>query len=72
MRQHTRTLGLKIASDHRLLNFLKGRSVATIASIEPGSDRIEVDGGVIASSCQDDHDEVLGCWAFYRRPNRPN
>ena len=34
--------------------------------------RIDVEGGVIASSCQEDHEEVLGCWYFYRLPGKPN
>jgi hypothetical protein len=69
---HTRTLGPKIVADFRLLNHLRGRSIGTVDDIEPGSTRIEVEGGVIASSCVDDHDEVLTCWAFYRERRRPD
>jgi hypothetical protein len=71
-RPHPRTLGPKIAADHRLLNYLRGRSVATADQIEPGSTRIEVEGGTIASSCEEDHEEVLGCWRFYRFRGKPN
>jgi hypothetical protein len=71
-RPHARTLGPKIAADHRLLNYLRGRSVATADQIEPGSTRIEVEGGTIASSCEEDHEEVLGCWRFYRFRGKPN
>ena len=70
--EHTRTLGRKIAAEFRLLNHLRGRSTGTVDDIDPGSVRIEVDGGVIASSCQDDHDEVLTCWAFYQERRRPD
>jgi hypothetical protein len=69
---HTRTLGPKIAADHRLLNYLRGRSVDTVDQIDPGSTRIEVEGGTIASSCDEDHEEVLGCWRFYRQRGKPN
>ena len=69
---HTRTLGLKIAADYRLLNYLRGRSTAMADSIPPGSTTIEVEGGVLASRCEEDHEEVLECWYFYRRPGRPN
>lgn len=69
---HARSLGPKIAADHRLLNHLKGRATRTTVDIEPGSTTIEVDGGLIASSCEDDHDEVLTCWTFYRRPGKVN
>jgi hypothetical protein len=71
-RPHPRALGTKIAADHRLLNYLRGRSVATADQIEPGSTRIEVEGGTIASSCEEDHEEVLGCWRFYQRRGKPN
>jgi hypothetical protein len=70
--QHSRTLGPKIAADHRLLNYLRGRSVGTVDQIDPGSTRIEVEGGTIASSCEEDHEEVLGCWRFYRYRGKPN
>jgi hypothetical protein len=69
---HPRALGPKIAADHRLLNYLRGRSVETEDRIDPGSFRIEVEGGTIASSCEEDHEEVLGCWRFYRRQGKPN
>ena len=69
---HTRTLGPKIAADFRLLNHLRGRSTGSVDDIEPGSARIPVEGGEIASSCDDDHDEVLTCWAFYRERRRPD
>jgi hypothetical protein len=69
---HTRTLGPKIAADFRLLNHLRGRSTMTTDEIVPGSIRIEVEGGAIASSCQEDHEEVLGCWYFYRLARKPN
>lgn len=72
MKPHPRTLGPKIAADYRLLNHLRGRPLGTIAQIAPGSTTIEVDGGVIASRCEEDHDEVLTCWAFYRRPDPVN
>jgi hypothetical protein len=71
-RSHARTLGPKIAKDLRLLNYLRGRSVATVDQVDPGSTRIEVEGGTIASSCAEDHEEVLGCWAFYRQRGKPN
>jgi hypothetical protein len=70
--RHSRTLGEKIVADHRLLNYLRGRSVATTDQIEPGSTRIEVEGGTVASSCEEDHEEVLGCWRFYRQRGKPN
>jgi hypothetical protein len=66
MKPHARALGPKIVADYRLLNHLRGRPMGTIADIEPGSIRLEVDGGVIASRCEEDHEEVLTCWAFYR------
>jgi hypothetical protein len=69
---HSRDLGPKIAADFRLLNHLRGRSTGTVDDIPPGSTRIDVAGGVIASSCEDDHDEVLGCWYFYRERRHPN
>ena len=71
-RPHSRALGDKIVADHRLLNYLRGRSVATQDQIDPGSTRIEVEGGTLASSCNEDHDEVLECWAFYRQLGKPN
>jgi hypothetical protein len=43
-----------------------------VDQIDPGSTRIEVEGGTIASSCEEDHEEVLGCWRFYRRQGKPN
>jgi hypothetical protein len=70
--EHSRTLGPKIAADYRLLNHLRGRSTSTVDDIEPDATRIEVDGGAIASSCHDDHDEVLTCWAYYRESRRPD
>jgi hypothetical protein len=72
MRPHTRTLGSKIAADYRLLNYLRGRSTATVESIAPDSTRIDVEGGILASRCEEDHEEVLECWYFYRRPGKPN
>jgi hypothetical protein len=69
---HPRALGQKIAADHRLLNYLRGRSVETVDQIDPGSTRIDVEGGTIASSCQEDHEEVLSCWRFYRARGKPN
>lgn len=71
-RAHSRSLGPKIAADYRLLNYLRGRSTWTVDSIEPGSATIDVEGGVLASRCQEDHEEVLECWYFYRRPGKPN
>lgn len=71
-KDHARVLGPRIAADYRLLNYLRGRSTQTIDAIAPGSARIEVDGGVIASSCEEDHDEVLECWYFYKRAGKPN
>jgi hypothetical protein len=65
--EHTRALGPKIAADYRLLNHLRGRSTMTTADIEPESMRIDVEGGVIPA-CQEDHEEVPGCWYFYRLP----
>lgn len=70
--QHPRTLGPKIAADFRLLNHLRSRPAGTVADIEPTSARIEVDGGVIASRCEEDHEEVLTCWAFYRAARPPD
>jgi hypothetical protein len=70
--EHSRTLGPKIAADYRLLNHLRGRTLGSVDDIPPGSTRIDVEGGVIASSCQDDHDEVLTCWAFYREKRLPS
>ena len=70
--QHPRTLGTKIAADFRLLNHLRARPLGTVTDIEPGSARIEVDGGVIASRCEEDHDEVLTCWAFYKAARLPD
>ena len=69
---HPRALGLKIAADHRLLNYLRGRSTETVDDIPAGSTRIDVDGGAIASSCMEDHEEVLTCWRFYRPKGKPN
>ena len=69
---HSRALGPKIAADYRLLNYLRGRSTATVDAIQPGSTRIEVEGGVLVSRCEEDHEEVLECWYFYRRPGKPN
>jgi hypothetical protein len=69
---HSRTLGIKIAADHRLLNYLRGRATDTAEKIPPGSTRIEVEGGTIASSCEEDHEEVLTCWRFYRPRGKPN
>jgi hypothetical protein len=70
--KHSRELGPKIAADYRLLNYLRGRSTSSVDSIEPGSTRIDVEGGVLASRCEEDHDEVLECWYFYRRSGKPN
>jgi hypothetical protein len=69
---HPRDLGPRIAADYRLLNYLRGRSTQTVDAIVPGSMRIEVEGGEIASSCAEDHDEVLECWYFYKRAGKPN
>ncbi len=69
---HGRTLGPKIAADFRLLNHLRGRSIETVDAIPPDSTRIDVEGGVIASSCEDDHDEVLTCWVYYRERPLPS
>jgi hypothetical protein len=69
---HGRTLGAKIAADYRLLNYLRGRSTTTVDMIAPGSTTIDVEGGVLASSCEEDHDEVLECWYFYRRRGKPD
>ena len=70
--RHTHALGPKIAADFRLLNFLKGQSTRTVDQIAPGSVRIPVAGGVLASECADDHDEVLGCWVYYRTAGKTN
>lgn len=70
--RHSRALGAKIAADYRLLNYLRGRSTVSVDAIEPGSARIDVEGGVLASRCEEDHDEVLECWNFYRRPGKPD
>jgi hypothetical protein len=72
LKPHSRTLGLKIAADYRLLNYLRGRSTTTADRIAPGSTRIDVEGGVLASSCEEDHEEVLECWYFYRRRGKPD
>ena len=69
---HSRALGAKIAADIRLLNYLRGRSIETADQIPAGSTRIEVEGGTLASSCEDDHEEVLTCWRFYRPQGKPN
>jgi hypothetical protein len=69
---HSRALGAKIAADHRLLNYLRGRSVETTDQVFPGSTTIAVEGGVIASSCEEDHEEVLSCWRYYRDRGKPN
>jgi hypothetical protein len=69
---HTRTLGLKIAADYRLLNYLRGRSTTTVDMIAPGSTMIDVEGGVLASRCEEDHEEVLECWYYYRRRGKPD
>jgi hypothetical protein len=69
---HSRALGTKIAADHRLLNYLRGRSTETADQIPAASTRIEVEGGTIASSCAEDHEEVLTCWRFYRPQGKPN
>ncbi|MCI0346379.1 MAG: hypothetical protein L0221_13200 [Chloroflexi bacterium] len=70
--KHPRTLGPKIAADYRLLNFLKGQSRRTVSELTPGTPTISVDGGVLATECTDDHDEVLGCWVFYRTAGKAN
>lgn len=69
---HTRELGTKIAADYRLLNYLRGRSTETVDKIGAGSTRIDVEGGVLASRCEEDHEEVLECWYFYKRAGKPN
>ena len=71
-KSHTRELGTKIAADYRLLNYLRGRSTETVDQIGPGSTRIDVEGGVLASRCEEDHEEVLECWYFYKRAGKPN
>ena len=70
--KHAHTLGPKIAADYRLLNFLKGQATRTVDQIAPGSVRIPVEGGVLATECADDHDEVLGCWVFYKAAGKAN
>jgi hypothetical protein len=70
--KHSRTLGPKIAADFRLLNYLRAQSTASVDDITPGSAIVEVEGGVLASRCEDDHDEVLECWAFYRPAPKTN
>ena len=70
--KHPHTLGPKIASDFRLLNFLKGQSTRTVDQAPAGGLRITVEGGVLVSECADDHDEVLGCWVFYRAALKTN
>ena len=70
--KHSRALGPKIAADYRLLNYLRGRSTSTVDAIQAGSTRIDVEGGVLASRCEEDHEEVLECWYFYRRPGKPD
>jgi len=70
--RHSRTLGPKIAADFRLLNYLRAHSTASVDDIAPGSTLVEVEGGVLASRCEDDHDEVLECWAFYRPARKAN
>jgi hypothetical protein len=71
-KDHSRDLGAKIAADYRLLNYLRGRSTESVDAIAPDSTRIEVEGGVLASRCQEDHDEVVECWYYYRRSGKPN
>jgi hypothetical protein len=70
--RHSRTLGPKIAADFRLLNYLKAQSTASVEDIAPGSTIVAVEGGVLASRCEDDHEEVLECWAFYRPARKAN
>jgi len=70
--KHSRTLGPKIAADYRLLNYLRAQSRGSVDDIAPGSAIVEVEGGVLASLCQEDHDEVLECWAFYRPVRKAN
>jgi len=70
--KHARTLGPKIAADFRLLNYLKAHSTASVDDIAPGSAIVAVEGGVLASRCEDDHDGVLECWAFYRPARKTN
>lgn len=72
IKRHTTDLGPKIAADYRLLNHLRGRSGWTTADLDGDLPTIEVDGGVIAMSCPEDHDEVVDCWHFYRRASRAN
>jgi hypothetical protein len=70
--KHAHTLGPKIAADYRLLNYLKGQSRRTVSELPPGRPTIDVEGGVLATECADDHDEVLGCWAFYKAAGKAN
>jgi hypothetical protein len=70
--KHSRTLGPKIAADYRLLNYLKGHAAGSVDDIAPGSATVEVEGGILASRCEDDHDEVLECWSFYRPTPKAN
>jgi hypothetical protein len=59
--------GLLIANDPRALRYLRRFPSGTSADVLPNWRRIEVAGGVLASPCRpdDDHPEVMGCWAFY-------
>jgi hypothetical protein len=70
--KHSRTLGARIAADYRLLNYLRAQSRAFVDDIVPGSAIVEVEGGLLASRCEEDHDEVLECWAFYRPARKAN
>jgi hypothetical protein len=70
--KHSRTLGARIAADYRLLNYVKARSAGSVDDIAPGSATLQVEGGVLASRCEEDHDEVLECWSFYRPRPKAN
>jgi hypothetical protein len=70
--KHSRTLGPKIAADYRLLNYLRAHATGSVDDIAPGSAIVAVEGGVLASQCEDDHEEVLECWAFYRPAQKTN
>lgn len=58
--------GKRIANDERSLNYLK-KWPKEASDIKPEWRSIPVSGGFIASGCMDDHEEVMGCWAFYAK-----
>ena len=64
---HDLTFARRIAAEPTSLDDLKKHRAATTADIQPGWRTLDVPGGVLASACESgaDHEEVMGCWAFY-------